>query len=69
MSITTVNIYIDDWLLLKRIQYKMKQGKQAVGFAALEKLSLENDPFNLLYLIFSTIFPVNLFFRMNFFSP
>ncbi|HEV8083868.1 MAG TPA: hypothetical protein VGP55_11725 [Chitinophagaceae bacterium] len=40
MNITTVNIYIDDWLLLKRIQYKMKQGKQTVGFAAFGKVMI-----------------------------
>ncbi len=44
MSITTVNIYIDDWLLLKRIQYKMKQGKHAVGFAAFGKVIIRKRP-------------------------
>ncbi len=34
MNTTTVNIEIDDWLLLKRIKYKMKDGEETVGFAA-----------------------------------
>ena len=34
MNTTTVNITIDDWVLLKRIKYKMKDGNATVGFAA-----------------------------------
>ncbi len=42
MNTTTVNIKIDDWLFLKRIQYKIKQGKQTVGFAAFGKVMIRN---------------------------
>ncbi|MEP7251495.1 MAG: hypothetical protein ABI683_03920 [Ginsengibacter sp.] len=34
MNTTTVAITIDDWLLLKRIKYKTKDGDPTVGFAA-----------------------------------
>lgn len=40
MNTTTVDIYIDDWLLLKRIKYKMKQRKETIGFAAFGKVMI-----------------------------
>lgn len=34
MNTTTVNIYIDDWWVLKRIRYKFGKEKKTIGFAA-----------------------------------
>lgn len=42
MNTTTVNIYIDDWMLFKRIQYKTNRGKETVGFAAFGKVMLRD---------------------------
>ncbi len=42
MNTTTVDIYIDDWVLLKRIRYKMTKGIQTVGFAAFGKVMIRN---------------------------
>lgn len=42
MNTTTVNITIDDWLLLKRVKYKMKDGDHTVGFAAFGQVMIKN---------------------------
>ncbi len=40
MNITTVDIYINDWWLLKRIQYKFAKGTETVGIAAFGKVMI-----------------------------
>ncbi|MEP6584872.1 MAG: hypothetical protein ABJA90_11430 [Ginsengibacter sp.] len=42
MNTTTVAISIDDWILLKRIQYNIKGKDETVGFAAFGRVMIRN---------------------------
>lgn len=38
MDLTSKSVEIDDWIFLKRIQYKFKTATSTVGFAAFKKV-------------------------------
>jgi len=42
MNYTTVNVYIDDWVVVKRIRFKMGDKIRPIGFAAFDKVFIKH---------------------------
>jgi hypothetical protein len=42
MNYTTVNVYIDDWIVVKRIRFKIGNEIRPIGFAAFGKVVIKH---------------------------